>query len=338
MRRALGKKDATAAIATFRDDFLHGARSKGVSEETALLVFNKLLGFGSYSFPKSHAAAFAVVVYQSAWLRKYHPAAFYTALLNNQPMGFYAPSTVANDARRQGLRLLTVDVNLSMAACMAVDDPTIRLGFNYVKGVGEVAADAILSAQQDARFDSLLDFCQRTGLAQWQVENLIQSGALDALGASRRDLLWEVGRLRLDDTFALDTTEHVHLPEATRLALLNMEYDALGLSTHDHIMAVLREWLNEQRVLNSRSLAQVSSDSVVRCAGLVLIRQAPPTAKGFRFITLEDKWGFINVIVRPQVYDKYRKVIWQEQLLRVHGTLQREGDVLNVLATGIYPL
>lgn len=338
LRRALGKKDATAAIATFRDDFLQGARSKGVSEETALLVFNKLLGFGSYSFPKSHAAAFAVVVYQSAWLRKYHPVAFYTALLNNQPMGFYAPSTVANDARRQGLRLLPVDVNLSMPVCMIVDDRTIRLGFNYVKGVGEVAADAILSAQQDARFDSLLDFCRRTGLAQRQVENLIQAGALDALGASRRDLLWEVGRLRLDDTFAWDTAEHVQLPEATRLALLNMEYDALGLSMHDHIMAVLREWLNEQRLLNSRSLAQVASDLVVRCAGLVVIRQAPPTAKGFRFITLEDEWGFINVIVRPQVYDIHRKVIRQEQLLRVHGTLQRESDVLNVLATGLYPL
>lgn len=337
LRRALGKKDATSAITHFKDDFIRGAILKGVSEETALIVFNKLLGFGSYSFPKSHAAAFAVVVYQSAWLRKYHPAAFFTALLNNQPMGFYAPSVVVNDAKRQGLKVLRVDINLSQAECLMLDRKTIRLGFNYVRGIADSASERILDSRKQA-FRDLQDFCQHCDLSQRQLENLIQAGAFDSFNQSRRDLIWELGKLGKDDEMALDYQDDINLPEATRLDLLNMEYNALGLSTDDHIMSFLRDWLRGKSILDSQAIERTSNGTMIRCAGMVVIRQAPPTAKGFRFITLEDEFGFINVIVRPQIYDRYRRVIRSEQLLLILGEVQFERSVVNVIATQIHAL
>lgn len=338
LRRALGKKDATTAIARFKDDFLKGAVGRNVLVETALIVFNKLLGFGSYSFPKSHAAAFSVVVYQSAWLRKYHPAAFFTALLNNQPMGFYAPSVVVNDARRQGLKVLAVDIHLSRAECLRIDERTIRLGFNYVRGMGESASERVLDAQQGRAFADLHDVCQRTDLSQRQLENLIQAGAFDSFGLSRRDLIWELGKVRQIDEMELDYDDDVSLPELSRLDSLNMEYAALGLSTEDHIMAILRPSLTAQGILHSQDVESSIHSTMIRCAGLVVIRQAPPTAKGFRFITLEDEFGFINVIVRPQVYDAYRRVIRSEQLLLFYGEVQVEQSVVNVLANRVVPL
>ena len=331
LRRALGKKDATAAIASFKEAFLQGAMAKGVPESIANSVFIKLLGFGSYSFPKSHAASFAVVVYQSAWLRKYHPAPFFAALLNNMPMGFYSPSTVVNDARRHGIKVLPVDINVSEADCTVVNRRTIRLGIHYVKSMGDRAAERLLMGRADTPFVSLEDFCRRARLSERQVEMLIQAGALDSFG-ERRDLLWQLGNLQLDERLDLDIDDTIELPDLSRIGKLNMEYDALGLSTEDHIMAILREHLAEQSILNSKDLDDIPTGSMIRCAGLVVIRQAPPTAKGFRFLTLEDEFGFINLIVRPQIYETYRRIIRSEQLLVVRGEVQRERSVVNVLA------
>ena len=338
LRRALGKKDATAAIAQFKDDFIHGAIAKGVPENIATSVFVKLLGFGSYSFPKSHAAAFAVVVYQSAWLRKYHPAAFFAALLNNQPMGFYSPSVVVNDAKRHKIKVLPIDINLSMGETLVVDKRTIRLGMNYVRSMGEHTVERVICERVHGKFRSLVDFCQRTKLPQRIVENLIQAGAMDAFGTSRRDLIWQMGKLRFDDELDLNYTDDIELPEATRIDLLNMEYGTLGLSTEDHIMAILREWLNERGICSSRDVNNCQHPQLISCAGMVVIRQAPPTAKGFRFMTLEDEFGFINVIVRPQIYEIYRRVIRSEQLLLVHGEVQRERGVVNIIARCIQSL
>lgn len=338
LRRALGKKDATAAIAGFKDDFLKGAIAKGVPETIANSVFIKLLGFGSYSFPKSHAAAFAVLVYQSAWLRKYHPAAFFAALLNNQPMGFYAPSVVANDAKRQGIRVLPVDINRSTDECIVLDNTTIRLGLNYVHSIGEHALEQILSECEKSAFRSLQDFCYRVQLTPRSLENLIQAGAMDSFGLSRRELIWELGKLHLEDELGLEAEDSVELPDLTRIGKLNMEYAVLGLSTEDHIMAVLREWLQSRKIANSQTIETIPAGSHISCAGMVVVRQAPPTAKGFRFITLEDEFGFINVIVRPKIYDTYRRVLRTEQLLLVRGEVQRERAVVNLLAEHISPL
>lgn len=332
LRRALGKKDAVAAIQSFQDDFIKGAMRMGVDEATAGRVFVKLLGFGSYSFPKSHAAAFAVVVYQSAWLRCYHPAAFYTALLNNQPMGFYAPSVVVNDARRQGIQILPVNINLSDADCIRIDSQTIRLGLSYVRSVGSRVSERVVAVRANREFVSLRDIVQRTQLPQRVLENLIQAGACDDFSLSRRELIWELGRLQPEDGLQLASDDEVQLPGLTRREKLNMEYNVLGLSTEDHMMAVLRESLSLRRICHSEDIRDAPTGLSLVCAGLVVVKQAPPTAKGFRFITLEDEFGFINVIVRPRIYEQFRRVIRSEPILLVEGEIQREQAVVNVLA------
>ena len=253
-------------------------------------------------------------------------------------MGFYSRSVVVNDAKRHQVKVLPVDINRSSGDCVVVDQRTIRLGLNAVRSIGAHTVEQVLLEREKQPFRNLFDFCQRTRLPQRIVENLIQAGAMDAFGASRRDLIWDMGKLRFGDELPLDDVDVVELPEATRLDLLNMAYDTLGLSTDDHIMAILRDWLQQRGIGSSRDVEDCPPYQLIVCAGLVVIRQAPPTAKGFRFITLEDEFGFINVIVRSQVYDSYRRVIRAEQLLLVRGEVQRERSVVNVMAQRINPL
>lgn len=332
LRRALGKKDAAAAIEAFRTAFLEGAQQRGVPLEIARSVFVKLLGFGSYSFPKSHAASFAVVVYQSAWLRHYHPAHFYAALLNNQPMGFWSPSVIVHDARRHRIRVLPVDLHASDAQTTTVDDGTIRLGLSTVRGMGETALARLLTARQQAPFRSLADLCKRAPLPMRTLEYLIQAGALNSFDASRRKLLWELGKLHLEFALPLESHEEVELPTLSQVDLMRMEHLALGLSTGEHLMTLLREWATKRGILHSASLHQTRDGAIIFCAGLVVVQQAPPTAKGFRFLTLEDEFGFINVIVKPAIYEQYQRVIRDNPLLLVEGEVQRQQEVIHVLA------
>ena len=337
LRRALGRKDAIEAIQSFRHDFVAGSMGRGVDEETAQLVFSKLLGFGSYSFPKSHAASFAVLVYQSAWLRHYYLTAFNVALLNNQPMGFYSPSVIVNDAKRHGVTILPVDINLSNGKCTLESD-SLRLGFNYVRGMGDSKIEQLLDARRQQAFTKLEDFCQRTKLPMRIVENFIQAGAMDCWGQSRRDLLWQLGTIRFEDDNNLDLDTNnieVDLPVLGRMEQMGMEYHALGLSTQEHVMALYRGWLEERDILSSADIETIYHERPIQVAGLVIVRQAPPTAKGFQFITLEDEFGFINVIVRPQIYEQYRQVIRGAAILTVTGIIQRERNVINLLAEHI---
>ena len=339
LRRALGRKDAVEAIRQFEVEFVSGAMRRGVDEGTARLVFGKLLGFGSYSFPKSHAASFAVLVYQSAWLRCYHPIPFYVALLNNQPMGFYRPSVIVNDAKRHGLQVLPVHINTSCGRCMPEGDG-FRLGFNYVRGMGTMLIERLLDARSDGPFTGLEGFCQRTGLPVRMVENLIQAGAMADWGISQRDLIWQLGTIRYNaDELDLPIEPlDVDLPNLTHSERLDMEYRALGLSTGQHVMVYYRDWLDTHDILSSAGIERVAHNGTVRVAGLVIVRQAPPTAKGFQFITLEDEFGFINVIVRPKIYQRFRRVIRSTPLLMVSGKIQIEQRVLNLIATSFRAL
>jgi len=241
LRRALGKKRAGEEIERFQEAFIRGAQARGVSTAVAEKVFAQLMAFGGYSFPKSHAASFAVLVYQSAWLKRYHPLAFYTALLNNQPMGFWSPAVVVNDARRHGIRILPVDVNRSQAKC-TVEDGAIRLGLGYVDGLGEASLARLEEARRAGAFTGLSDFCRRTRLPRRVVENLILIGAMDDWRIPRRKLLWELGKLRYHEE-ELDLVlpdEGVELPPLSRAEELGAEYGVLGLSTGDHVMAIYR--------------------------------------------------------------------------------------------------
>jgi error-prone DNA polymerase len=333
LRRTLGGKGGGEAVEDFRGVFLEGARARGVPQPVAEAVFAQLKAFGSYSFPKSHAAAFAVLVYQSAWLKCYHPKAFYTALLNNQPMGFWSPAVLVGDARRHGISILPVEIHYSRGRC-EVEQGGIRLGLNYVQGLGEASIARLEEARENQAFTGLADFCQRTQIPRRIIENLILVGAMDAWRIPRRKLLWELGKLRyqeeeLDLFFADDGVQFPSLSPAEAMAA---EYDLLGLSTGDHVMTLYRPWLTRKGILASYELKAIRDGQRVRVAGLVVVHQAPPTAKGHHFITLEDEEGLINVIVRPGVYVHYRRIFHTARLLIVEGIVQKKGDVISLLA------
>ena len=339
LRRALGSKNAPEAIAAFHDQFIAGALANSVDAPTAELVFTKLQAFGGYSFPKSHAAAFAVLVYQSAWLKHYYPAAFFCGILNAQPMGFWSPAVVVNDVKRHNIPVLPVDVNLSRATC-TVENGAIRVGFNYVKGFGEVIRERVVEARGTGPFVSLTDFCQRTQLPHRLVQHLILVGAFDFLGDTRRQLLWDLGTVTYDplsldlafDSIAID------LPKLTDLELRAIEFDLLGISLHEHPLALHRKTLQRRGLLDSRTLQRAPVKHHVGVAGLNVVHQAPPTAKGFHFITLEDEFGFINCIFRPHVYARYRAIVHETPLLIVHGLVERDGAVTNLIVKAVEPM
>jgi error-prone DNA polymerase len=339
LRRALASKRATEAIERFRAAFLAGAETKGVPPDVAETVFEQLLAFGGYSFAKSHAAAFAVLVYQSAWLKRYHPAAFYTALLNNQPMGFWNAAVLVNELRRQGIQVLPVDIHHSQALC-SVEEEGIRLGLNYVKRLGEDHITKILDTRADQPFTTLLDFCQRTRIHRHPVENLIMSGAMDSWGIPRRQLFWELGTLRYqeDELDLRFSHEAISLPSLSTSEAMLAEQEVLGLSPGDHIMTLYRPLLDEKRILGSRALASCANGQQAVAAGLLVVHQSPPTAKGFHFLTLEDEDGMINVVVRPRIVSRYHQTVRESRLLIVRGDVQQEGGVTNLLAERITAL
>jgi error-prone DNA polymerase len=340
LRRAMSRSRSQEAMAALRARFLAGARANGLDEGTATEVYAQLQAFSGYGFCKSHAAAFALVAYQTLYLKAYYPAALFCALLNYQPMGFYRPDVLIGDARRHGVPVLRPDVNRSQEACTleARDDAchrtrAVRLGLRYVHGLGEAWRERIVERRGDRPFRDLRDLCRRTHLPRPVVENLIRAGAMDGLveqntGEIRRGLLWELGGLRhLGEGLDLEVpVEPVDLPDLGRLGRLLWEYELLGLAPDDHVMCLYRERLRARGVSSSAELAAKRPGERVWVAGLVVVRQRPPTAKGHVFITLEDEEGLVNLIVRPGTYERYRDVLRNAPLLLVEGVLQQEGQ------------
>lgn len=339
LRRALGNKNAYEAIEDLHQAFIAGAVANGVEVSIAETVFDKLRAFGGYSFPKSHAAAFAVLVYQSAWLKYYYPAAFYVGLLNHQPMGFWTPAVLTADAKRHGIKTLSVDLFDSEVRC-TLEDGHIRLGFNYIKQLGESGGQRIVDARQDKIFTNLNDFCQRTNLPRRVVENLILVGAMDRWQIPRRQLLWIFGKLRYPvvELGLPEMEDGVSLPAMTSEEMMGMEYAILGLSPRMHPVESYRDWLQHNGIFNSQTVGTYADGHRIQVAGLMVVQQSPHTAKGFVFLTLEDEFGFINVVVRPRIFEDYHQIIRNSPLLLVMGTLQKQGAVINVVAEVIQPL
>jgi error-prone DNA polymerase len=339
LRRALGAKNPGEAVERFRAAFISGAQTKGVDSETAEMIFGRLRAFGGYSFPKSHAASFAVLVYRSAWLKRYHPAAFFAGLLRNQPMGFWSPAVIANDAQRHSIPVKRVEVNRSEVKCVLEGDG-IRLGFNDVRDFGTEASQRIVAIRKGGLFTGLEDFWRRTWLPRRLVENLIQAGAMDDWGVPRRELIWQLGLLpeEMDGLGLMVPIEPVTLPTLTQAEETGMEHHVTGLSTGQHPMAFYREKLKRRGILSSAELNRHPIGERAQVAGLLVVHQAPPTAKGYRFLTLEDEFGFINVIVRPRIYVRFRRVIRESPLLLVQGEVQHEGEVTNLLAARVVML
>ncbi len=343
LRRAMSRSRSQEAMDALRKRFVAGARSNGVDEEVAAGVFRQLAGFAEFGFCKSHAAAFALVAYHTLYLKLYFPAEFYCGLLNHQPMGFYIPEVLMSDAQRHGVPILRPDVNRSRDACTleaadqsALSNPpqlAIRLGLRYVHGLGEAFLERIAERRGERPYRDLRDFCWRTRLPRPVVENLIRAGALDSFGQRRRDLLWALGGLeyqqeRLDIEVPL---EPVVLPILSKAERLGWEYELLGMAPGEHVMQLYRPQLRRHGVLSSRELEEKGDGQTVRVAGWVVVRQRPPTAKGHVFITLEDEEGLINLIVRPDVYERYRSALRNTPLLWAEGRLQREGHAISVL-------
>ena len=340
LRRAMSRKRSRQAMEQIRQRFLRGAKGNGISEAVAGRVFNTLKGFAEYGFCKSHAAGFALLAYQSAWLKCYYPAEFYAALLNNQPMGFYSPEVILGDAKRHGIQILPVDINHSQAQC-TIEERKIRLGFQYVKEMGEAAIANLEEAQIRAPFSSLGDFYFRTRLSRETIENLILAGAMDCFAKPKRQLLWELGILEHSgrDQLMLDYPEYqVPLPGMTDFEEVSAEYKVQGLSARLHPMQVIRKSISRDGVMRSSEILSLFPGTKVRTAGYVVCRQAPRTAKGHVFLTLEDEEGLLNIVLKPQVYQKYRYVVSTEPLLVVEGALQKREGIVNVVAERLVPL
>jgi error-prone DNA polymerase len=342
LRRAMSRSRSEEAMAALRARFLAGAQAAGVDGATAEAVWAQLKGFAGFGFCKSHAAAFALVAYQTLYLKAHYPAAFYCALLNHQPLGFYPPEVLVGDARRHAVPVLGPDVNRSEVACTLVAQPAaascppataLRLGLRYVHGLGETWQERIVERRGDAPFRDLRDFCRRTRLPRPVVENLIRAGAMDGWGQARRDLLWALGGLayQVEDLDVAVPVAAVDLPALGQAERMAWEYELLGLAPGEHVMALYRESLRAQGVLSSRALAGRRDGERVRVAGWAVVRQRPPTAKGVLFITLEDEEGLMNLIVWPQVYERYRDALRGAPLLWAEGRVQREGQALSVL-------
>jgi len=294
----------------------------------------------------SHASSFALLAYASAWLKMRQPAAFYAALLNNQPMGFYHPATIVRDAQRHGLGILSIDVTRSAWECTIEDDPpgppAVRLGLRYVKGLRERAGRALVSARGARAFGSVADLVGRAGLESDEAQTLAAIGALAALGGTRRGDLWATAvpspGPHFAETAAAGMTPAAPLAEMTVDERLAADYAGTGVTLGPHPMALRRAALARAGVERATDLRRRRSGERVRVAGSVIVRQRPGTAKGFVFLSLEDETGISNVIVTPQLFARQRLVLVTAPMLLVEGILQSQDGVLSIRAQGVRPL
>jgi len=345
LRRAMSRKRSEEAIEAFRERFVEGAVANGVDAKVADKVYDKLVGFSGFGFPKSHAAAFGLLAYQSAWLRHHYPAEFLCALLNAQPMGFYPPASLVRDAQRRGVEVRPPHVNRSQAKCTiepsnTVLQGTVRIGLEYVTSIGADDARALARA---APFESVVELAQRTAIGREGLESLIASGACDGLGSSRRALLWELGLVPRSQSvpgsggverqlaLPLDpTAETPELAEPTEWEEMLANYRRTSLSVDVHPMELIRPHL-PAGVLSSHDLGQAQDRSHVAVAGMAVARQRPSTAKGVVFMLLEDEFGQVNLIVPPQVYERHRAIVRGEPLILARGVFERVERNQNVV-------
>ena len=350
LRRAMSRKRSEEALEAFRTRFVAGAAAKGVDAETADQVYDKLVGFSGFGFPKSHAAAFALLAYQSAWLRHHYPAEFLCALLNAQPMGFYPPASLVRDGQRRGVDVLPPDVNLSAARC-TLEGAAVRVGLAYVRSLGEDAAEALVTERErGGPFESVRGLAQRTSLRRAELEALVAAGGCDAFERPRRELLWELGLAPRPQsvpgsageerqlTLPLDPTTPVpSLRDQTDWERMLADYRHTSLSVGVHPLALLRPHLDPD-VLSSADLEAVGHGERIGVAGMAVARQRPSTAKGVVFMLLEDEHGQVNLIVPPRVYERFRPLVRGEPLLLARGTFERQGKNQNVVVSELVTL
>jgi error-prone DNA polymerase len=341
LRRALGHKRATEQMMRLRHAFFDGAQAKRVPFRIARQVWHQLEAFGGYAFAKSHAAAFAVLTYQSAWLRRNYPAAFFAGLLRHQPMGFYPAHVIISEARRYGVEVRPADV-VASELLTTVEGNALRLGLTVVGGLGESNGKAIIEARQDGPFRSLTDFCRRTRLGRKAMEALIWAGLFDGWEVPRRQLLWDLET-------ALQTAQHpAALPlqsedERPRFGFLShlerlwAEFSQTGVSASDHLTAMVSHQMHQMGITASQTLPDLTDGRRVWVGGILVSAQRPPTARGVAFLALEDQWGLVNIVLQPEVYDVSRRAL-RSPFVVVEGELQKRNGAITVVAHKVLPL
>ena len=342
LRRAMSRKRSEEAIEAWRPRFVAGAVENGIDHETANAIYDKVAGFAGFGFPKSHAAAFGLLAYQSAWLRRYYPGEFLCALMNAQPMGFYPPSSLVRDAQRRGVEVRPPHVNRSLAEC-TIEDGAVRVGVGYVNAVGEDDARAIEAGRPYA---DVGDLARRVDAKKDALEALVASGACDEWGP-RRQLLWQLGVTARGEAvgggnrqLALPhepTAEIPSLPAQTPWEQMLADYKHTSLSVGVHPLELLRPHLPAS-VLTSSDLHETPNNTPIELAGMAIARQRPATANGIVFMLLEDEHGQANLIIPPQIYEQHRAVIRGEPLLLARGKLERHDRNVNLLVRSVESL
>jgi error-prone DNA polymerase len=345
LRRAMAAWKRKGGLGHFEERLVSGMRDRGYAEAFAQQIFRQILGFGEYGFPESHAASFALLVYVSAWLKRHEPAAFAAALINSQPMGFYAPAQLVQDARRHGVGVWPVDACLSDWDCTlegAADGTlALRLGLRLVKGLPEAAARRLVAARAQGAFEDVQALALRAGLDRRELGCLASAGALRALAGHRYRAAWQVRGVEAP----LPTLPEPRAPEGIPLLRAPREgedivadYARTGLTLGRHPVALLRPRLEARGCVDAARLRELPTGASVRTAGLVITRQRPGSAQGVTFVTLEDETGSINLIVWRDVAEQQRRALVGSRLMGVAGELQVEGEVVHVIARRLVDL
>jgi error-prone DNA polymerase len=356
LRRAMATFKLTAGVTKFRDKLVSGMTARGYDPEFAERTFKQLEGFGSYGFPESHAASFAKIAYASSWMKCHHPDVFCCAILNAQPMGFYAPAQLVRDARNHGVEIRPVDINHSRWDCTLerTRNPkrfAVRLGLRLVAGLKNSEAAMIPLAQADHPFTSIEDLWRRAGISVATLERLADADAYESIGVSRRDALWTIRGLSdepLPLFAAADERDsqirpeghepHVELTPMTEGREVVEDYRSKGLTLRQHPISFLREELRRQRIHRCSAIRMMRDGHRLTVAGMVLVRQKPGSAKGVMFMTIEDETDVANLVIWPSLFEKQRRLILSSGMIGCRGRLQKEGGVTHVIAEHIVDL
>ncbi|MEI4507436.1 error-prone DNA polymerase [Sphingopyxis sp. CCNWLW253] len=349
LRRAMATFKLTGGVSHFRDKLINGMVSRGYEQAFAEKTFKQIEGFGSYGFPESHAASFALIAYASSWMKCHHPDVFCAALLNAQPMGFYAPAQIVRDARQHGVEVRPIDVNHSRWDCTLEETGgpyfAVRLGLRMVRELANEDGAAIVTARGDMVFTSAEEIQRRAGVGRGALDRIGDADGFASLGSSRREGLWEVkglGAAALPLFAAADERNGRLQREAVEPAVplapmgegaeVVEDYRAAGLSLRAHPLAFLRDELRARKMISCQELQSVKDGRWIELAGVVLVRQKPGSAKGVMFITLEDETNVANLVVWTKVFEANRRTVLGASMIGVRGQVQREGEVIHVIA------
>ncbi|RUW63795.1 error-prone DNA polymerase [Mesorhizobium sp. M7A.F.Ca.US.008.03.1.1] len=357
LRKSMATFKFTGGVSSFKTKLIDGMVDNGYERTFAEQTFRQLEGFGSYGFPESHAASFALIAYASAWLKCWHPDVFCAALLNSQPMGFYAPAQIVRDAAAHGIDIRPACVNASRWDCTlepVVDDGrfAVRLGLRMVRGLANAHASMIVATRADQPFGSVDDLWRRAGVPQAALVQLAEADAFrPALGLARREALWAIKALRdepLPLFAAASAREAKMVPEINEPAVVLRpmtaggevveDYRHIGLTLRSHPISFLREDLRRRRIVSCAEAMEARDGRWLEAAGIVLVRQRPGSAKGVMFITLEDETGIANLVVWAKVFEQHRRTVLSAGMVAVRGRIQREGEVVHLVARRILDL